>query len=285
MFGSISLSNPAPTLPPDGLRVSLFTDSVAIYFSPPFLSIAPGDSSATIIANTNPVAHALVATVTGTLGTQRIHRRVTVLPPSITRFEYAPGSAPGYQYPPEAPYGSLILSRPAPSGGLRVSIVSSEPALVVPVPDEVFIAEGLNSPVEEFYLQVNPVAVNTYVTLTATTSGAAATFAFEILGGGPSHIVVSSLTLAPATVIGGTTTFAHFALASPVGPEGASIAVESSDPTVATVPPTVPLASGARGGSFAVHTRALHPPVARRHCTIIAARDGTPANALLTVTS
>src|SRR5262249_28622186 len=180
-------------------------------------------------------------------------------------------AASGYRYPPDAPVGTLRLTRPAPAGGLLVSIVSSNRLLVVPVPDELPIAAGAVSPSVDFYLQVNPVGLPVRVTLIASVAGSTLDFPFVVRPGGPLSTIVRSLTITPATVVGGTTTFAHFTLAAPVGIGGDRIRLESSDPTVATVPSSIPVATGARGGSFEVHTRPLHSPVSRRHCSISAA--------------
>ena len=115
-------------------------------------------------------------------------------------------------------------------------------------------------------------------------AGTSTTFIFTVLAGGPSNIVVSSLTITPATVTGGATAFARFTLAAAVGPDGGNIIVESSDP-VASAPATVPLAEGATGGSFQIHTTPLQRPVSRKYATIMAGKDGAPAHALLTVVS
>lgn len=207
-----------------------------------------------------------------------------MLPPAIQTFGYAPAEGVGYQYPPDAPVGTLTLNQPAPAGGLIVGVTSSNKLLAVPTPDELTILAGGTSPTVPFYLQVNPAGMTTRVTLTADVAGTSLPFIFTVLAGGPSNIVVSSLTITSPTVIGGATTFARFTLASAVGPQGGSIVVESSDP-VARVPATVPLAAGATGGSFQIHTTPLQRPITRKYATIMAGKDGAPMHALLTITS
>jgi hypothetical protein len=283
--GSVFLTELAPTLPSAGLVVSLSADNPVVQFNPSSVVISPGTLQASVSAATTAVQNAIVATVKATLGQQTIQQFLTVLPPSITNFWYAPGSAQGYQYPPNSPEGVLTLNTPAPAGGVIASIASSERLLVVPEPDELPIAPGSLSPSANFYLQVNPAGSDTPVTLTANVPGFSAAFTFKVLAGGPPNIVVKSLAINPPSVIGGTTTFGHFTLVSPVGPGGGSIHVASSDTTVATVQATVPLAAGATGGSFAIHTKALQQPIHLKHCTIEAGQQGPPAYALLTVTS
>jgi hypothetical protein len=283
--GIISLSDPVPTLPAGGVAISLSADHPVVQFNPPSVVIAPGGSSASIAVTTVGVPQTVVVNVKATLKAQSIQHSLTVLPPRIATFGYTPNGGKGYQYPPNSPQGTLVLNVAAPAGGLFASVVSSEPLLVPATPDELPIPAGAVSPSTPFYLGVKPVGVNTPVKLTANVAESSAFFIFEVVAGGPPNIVVKSLTINPATVIGGTPTFAHFTLAAPVGPGGGSIAVSSTDPTVATVPASVPLMAGATGGSFTIHTKPLQQPIAKKHCTIIAAQEGTPAYALLTTTS
>ncbi|WP_156529214.1 hypothetical protein [Caballeronia udeis] len=220
--GTLFLSDPVPALPVAGATISLSTNNAAATFNSSTVIVPPGTSTAPITASTVAVADATVVTATAKLGAQTVQQSLTVLSPAIAAFKYVPASAQGYQYPPNAPQGSLTLNVTAAAGGLNVSIVSSEPLLVVPIPDIVPIPAGAVSPIEAFYLQVDPAGVTTPVTLTASVSGSAIPFTFEVLAGGPSNIVVKSLTLSPSTVTGGSTSFAHFTLAAAVGPGGAT---------------------------------------------------------------
>jgi hypothetical protein len=205
-------------------------------------------------------------------------------PPTIQTFRYTPAEAVGYQYPPDAPVGTLTLNQPAPAGGLIIEVTTSNKLLAFPTPEYLSISDGDTSPTDPFYLQVNPAGVTTPVTLTAVLDGASMPFTFTVLAGGPSNIMVRGLTLTQPTVIGGTGLYANFTLASAVGPGGGSIVVESSDP-IASVPGTVPLAAGATGGLFPIQTKPLPRGVTRKSVTISAGKDGAPVHALLTVTS
>ena len=283
--GSLVLNNAVPAFPANPLSVALSADNPSFSFLPPTVSIAPGQFSASFTINTAAVAEQTVVTVSATIaGSRAFTQLVTVLPPAIQTFVYAPADAVGYQYPPDAPVGTLTLNQPAPPGGLIVGVASSNKLLAVPTPDELSIPAGGTSPTAPFYLQVNPAGMTTRVTLTADVAGTSLPFIFTVLAGGPSNIVVSSLTITSPTVIGGATTFARFTLASAVGPQGGSIVVESSDP-VARVPAAVPLAAGATGGSFQIHTTPLQRPITRKYATIMAGKDGAPVHALLTITS
>lgn len=290
--GSVSLSGLVPTLPLTGVTVSLSSTNYpgTIKFIPASVTILPGAGSISISGITSRIPETVVVTVQAELGTQTVQTDVTVLAAGLISFGYTPGSAEGYQYPPpppnpNAPEGTMLLNNAAPAEGLTVGITSSEPLLVVPVPGEIPIPAGQLSPSEKFYLQVNPVEVDTPVTLTASVSGSALSFSFMVLAGGPPNIIVKSLTINPSTVIGGTSTFGEFMLAAAVGPGGGTISISSSDDTVATVPSTVTLTSGATSGSFPIHTKPLHQPIHIKYCTITAGESGRLAYALLTVTS
>ena len=282
--GTVTLSNPAPILPATGLAVSLITDNPDVAFtSTP--TVLPGLLAAQFTANTTAVAEPTVVTITATIGGVPVHQIMTLLPPNIAAFRYTPTAAQGYQYPPNAPIGTLALNLPPPAGGLIVGITSSNPSLVTPIPDELPIAAAATSPSVPFYLLVNPAGVTTSVTLTADVAGTSVPFTFEVLAGGPSNIMVRSLTLTPATLIGGGTSYGQFKLAAAVGPGGGNIVVESSDPAAAHVYATVNLPAGATGGTFPIQTVPLQRPTTRKYVTIMAGKDGTPAHALLTITS
>jgi hypothetical protein len=282
--GTVTLSDPVPVLPPTGITVNLGSSTPDVAFHPSSVTIPPGALTANISATTTAVSSSVVATVIAQFGQQTLEAFLTVLPASIAVFKYTPAAAVGFQTPPNAPVGNLTLNVPAPAGGLTVSITSGETLLAVPVPDEIPIAAGALSPTTNFYLQVNPVAVNTPVTLTASVAGSTTPFTFEVIAGGPPHIVVKSLTINPPSVTGGATAFGEFVLASPVGSAGGSILVNSSNTNVATVPGTVTLTPGASSGSFPIHTKALQQPTHLAHCTI-QVEQNAPAAALLTVTS
>ncbi len=283
--GSVTLTELVPTLPPGGATVTLTSTDPAVHFNPSSVTITPGNLSATINAVTTAVPNSLVAILKAAVGGQTLQHLLTVLAPDIASFKYTPGAAQGYEYPPNSPAGSLALNVPAPVGGLIVSVVSSEKLLALPIPDELSIAAGAVSPSVNFYLQVNPASANTPVTLTASVADSSVPFTFEVLAGGPPNIVVNSLNISPATVIGGATTWGHFTLLTPVGPGGGSIPVASTDTTVATVQSPLHLGPGATGGSFAIQTKALQQPIHIKHSTIEVGESGSPKFALLTVTS
>jgi serine protease AprX len=90
---------------------------------------------------------------------------------------------------------------------------------------------------------------------------------------------VSSLTVSPASVAGGTPATATVALTGPAPAGGAQVALASSDPA-ATVPPSVTVAPGAESTSFDVTTSAV---AASTLATISASYGGATQTAALTV--
>jgi hypothetical protein len=282
--GTVNLTNPVPAVPTAGTTISLSSNNPAVQFNPASVTIPPGAATAPISATTTGVLTSVVVTVEAKLGAVVAQQDITVLAAAITTFEYTPASATGFQHPPNAPKGALTLNVAAPVGGLTVGLVSSEPLLAVPVPDEIPVAGDALAPTVPFYLQVNPAGATTPVTITASVEGSSIPFKFKVLAGGPPNVVVESLTVSPSTVIGGADSFGHFTLASAVGAGGGNIEVSSSDTTVATVPATVPLAAGATGGQFTIQTKGLQQPTPVKSVTISTGIG--PGNfALLTVKS
>ena len=89
-----------------------------------------------------------------------------------------------------------------------------------------------------------------------------------------------SLTLNPSTVIGGSPVGGTVTLSAPAPAGGATVALSSSNPAVASVPANVVVSSGATRASFTVNTA---PVNFNTGVTIAATYNGTVQNAVLTV--
>ncbi len=91
---------------------------------------------------------------------------------------------------------------------------------------------------------------------------------------------LTSLTLTPANVLGASTSQGTIVLASPAPTGGASVAVSSSDSSIASVPPGVTVQAGLTSANFTVDTSAVS---ATRNVTITASYSGASRMATLTV--
>jgi hypothetical protein len=117
-----------------------------------------------------------------------------------------------------------------------------------------------------------------------TLSGAIDIGAYEFGGAGaPLYCAVaaSAINLSPNSVTGGTVTTSNtVTLSVPAPPSGAVVKLTSSNPSVAAVPASVTIPSGAVTGSFSITTS---PVTASTGVTISASYSGTSQSAALTV--
>jgi hypothetical protein len=105
-------------------------------------------------------------------------------------------------------------------------------------------------------------------------------YACSSSGGGSGTVTLSSLTLNPASVIGGTSSTGTVTLNKPA-PSGGAVVALSSSAAVATVPSSVAIPAGATSATFTVNTTAV---TASTPVTITASFAGTSLPAALTVT-
>src|SRR5262249_46792674 len=96
----------------------------------------------------------------------------------------------------------------------------------------------------------------------------------------PPPLTISSLTLSPTSVAGGTPSQGTVTLSAAAPMGGASVSLLSSNTTAATVPPSVTVPARSSGATFAVTTK---PVTASTSVTISATFGGLTKTATLTV--
>ena len=173
------------------------------------------------------------------------------------------------------PSNTVTLSFPAPRGGAAVSLSSSNPA-VASVPAAVTIAAGSKAS-PAFSIVTAGVDASTPVTLSATFNGVISTVILTV-----NPAVLQSLTLSPATVIGGQSTTANFAtLDGQSPPAGAILALASANPAIAAVPASIQIPAYAnQSPKFTITTAPVTVPT---QIVIIASYGTSQATATLTV--
>ncbi len=188
-------------------------------------------------------------------------------PPTIASLSVSPQSVGGGQ----VVNGQVGLSAPAPSGGMAVSLTSSNPS-AAPVPATVNVAGGATS--ASFAVTVGHVASATPVTITSSLVGSSATATLTVLPW------IASLDLNPADVIGGepATGAVTMSLAAPTG--GVTVDLASSDPSTANVPASVTVMPGGTSAPFQVTTQPVSSPAS---LTITATVGGESTEAILEV--
>jgi WD40 repeat protein len=140
----------------------------------------------------------------------------------------------------------VVLDRPAPPSGITIQLSSSSPE--ADVPNSITIKAGTTQ--KSFKITTGEVSALQTATITATLSGAAVDRQLTIR-----PIGVSSLTLTPSPVTGGTPVSGTVTLECNAGPSGVTVHLSSSLPAVAQPAPSdVAIPTGQKTGNIAVTT-------------------------------
>jgi len=170
--------------------------------------------------------------------------------------------------------GTVTLSAPAPSGGVIVSL--SDNSSSASVPSTVTIAAGKTS--AAFTISTTPVTSSRTVTISAAYGGVTktATLALTVAVIKPS---LSSLSVSPTSVTGGSTSRGTVRLSAPA-PSGGIVVSLSDNSFAAAVPASVTVASGSSSAQFTITTTRV---TRSRSVTISAVYSGVTKTATLTV--
>lgn len=259
--GTVKLVAPAPA---GGAVISLSSNNPAASV-PGSVTVPEGANSATFTISTNQVSSQTVTEISATFdgGTNTASLVVEPAIASVS-FEGSPvGGNPAV--------GDVVLGLVAPSGGVVVSLTSSNPS-VVSVPASTTVPAG--SIFQQFPITTSPVTAPTTVQITATTNGFTKTTSVTIQPPTPQQLSVS-----PTTATGGASSTGTVRLTGPAPAGGAAIALSSSDPS-ATVPASVTIPAGSTSASFTITT---NPGSSTTNVTISASYNGVSLNASLTV--
>jgi hypothetical protein len=143
--------------------------------------------------------------------------------------------------------GTVTLSGPAPAGGARVLLSSSNPA-AAQVPASVTVPAGATS--ATFTVTTSAVAASSLATISASYGGGTQTATLAV-----TPASVSSLTLNPTRVTGGVqSSTGTVTLNGPAPAGGARVLLSSSNTAAAQVPSSVTVPAGATSATFTVTT-------------------------------
>ena len=168
------------------------------------------------------------------------------LPPTVTSVSLNPSSVVGGS----SSQGTVVLSGPAPSGGAMVSLSSSNNTEVASVPASVTVSSGSAS--ANFMVSTNPVSSSTAVIISASYNGTTQT---AILTVSPPQL--SSLSLNPSSVVGGSSSQGTVVLSGSAPSGGAVVSLSSSNTQVASVPTSVTVSGGSISANFTVSTNSV----------------------------
>jgi hypothetical protein len=258
----VSIAAPAPAA---GLPVLLESSHPAAVV-PPSVTIAAGQTSASFAIGTLAPAEAADVEIRAKLGAQsRVAAlRVTAIQPVAVTLRSLLMTG-GFTHT-----GNTVkLSRPAPAGGLAVSLVSSHPAAEIPA--SVIVAAGMDS--ATFSITAYPVPVLTAISITASAGGGAATQdAGAIRPPSLSAVLLGLSTAAP----GKTYTSCRISLNAKAPEGGFAVALVSSHPSLVQVPAEAVVPAGSNSAYFPL-TLAAGTPAGSY--TLSASRDGVARTA------
>jgi RHS repeat-associated protein len=261
--GTVTLGGPAPA---GGAVVELTSSSTSIVV-PATVSVGEGSTTAVfgITQFGTPAAGTTVA-ITAKYGFTRQATVSIGVAPALASMALNPTEVMGGQQAE----GTIVLEGPAPAGGAVIRIDISAGAASAPT--TVSIPEGAAT---------GSFAITTSAVASAQNLAISAVYGNTLI----SHLnvrppAIASFTLEPAAVMGGRPTAGLVTLEGPAPAGGATVALTSSNPSIATVSPSVIVAAGQTTQMFTIATA---PVVATTSVTIGASHNGA-RSATLTVT-
>ena len=265
--GTVTLSSAAPT---GGAAITLGSSNAAVAAVPASVTVAAGQTTATFSVTTSTVTTATPATITASYGSSSGNSTLTVNPAPISSVSLNPTSVTGGT----SSQGTVTLSSAAPIGGAVVTLGSSATAATVPA--SVTVAAGQTT--ATFTVTTTTVTTATPATITATYGGSS-TNATLTVNPATGTLTISSVSLNPTSVTGGTSSQGTVTL-SAAAPTGGAVVTLGSSATAATVPTSVTVVAGQTTATFTVTTTAV---TAVTSATITATYGSSTGNAVLAV--
>jgi probable HAF family extracellular repeat protein len=258
-IGTLTLDRPAPA---GGETVNLLSLAPSIATVPAWVVIPAGATIATFPVTTQTVTHDTSVTIEAGVYNLWKSTALLVVPsgPRLDTFFLSSNTV----YSAQPLTGTVTLREVAPSGGIKVTLTNSNPA-VATVPTSVTVPQGQIS--KSFNITTAAAPTVSLGTIIKATYGTVTLQ--QSLTVAP--IVLQSLQLSTGQVTGGIglTGVVHTPVAAPSA--GYKVTLTCSNPGAATVPVTVTIPHGASSASFTVTTK----PVTGTTFLTITARTGS----------
>jgi LmbE family N-acetylglucosaminyl deacetylase len=187
-------------------------------------------------------------------------------PPALASLSVSPPSVSGGG----SATGTATLSAAAPDGGAQVTLSSDNAAVTVPA--SVTVPAGATS--ANFNVSTSAVSTPTSATISGSYGGATKTAPLAVV-----PALISSLSISPSSVAGGTTASGTVTLNGPAPAGGAQVAL-SSNSGAASVPASVTVPAGAASATFTITTTSVS---ASTSVTISGSYGGATQTGSLTV--
>src|SRR5947209_7005172 len=158
--------------------VALSSSNTSVATVPASVTVPGNATSATFTVSTSPVSTTTSVTISGSYNGTTLSASLTITPPppTLTSLTLNPTTVTGG--PLGSSTGRVTLSAPAPSGGVVVSLSSSNPS-VASVPASVFIPAGATS--ATFTVNTSVVIISTTVTITGSYNGTTRSADLDVL--------------------------------------------------------------------------------------------------------
>lgn len=260
--GTVNIGYAAPV---GGVVVSLASSNAAASL-PASVTVAEGATKATFTITTIAVSANTSATITATSNGTSANADLSVTAPRVSVITISPAGVAGGS----TATGIVSLDTNAPTGGMVVSLLSSDAAATVPA--TVTVAAG--SQLALFTVTTKAVSTDTGVVITASTPTSSVTGAFAVLAGR-----LASVSVAPSSVVGSNSSTGTVTLSSSA-PTGGMVVSLSSNLAGVTVPATVTVPAGSISRTFTVGTTQVASSVT---ATISATLDTATATTELVV--
>ncbi|HEY0373015.1 MAG TPA: IPT/TIG domain-containing protein [Thermoanaerobaculia bacterium] len=259
----IGLNDDAPS---GGAVVSLTSNNAAVIV-PATVTIPEGQSFEGFWFETEDVAEPTTVTLSATYGGRTMYGEIEVVPSGVQSFQFDPSTL----VPGEETTGTIVLHKPAPTGGAVVTLTSDNPD-VLTLPATVTVPQGET----EYEVEVTaggPVAAVVDVNVSAEYNNGIAEGSILVMY----PPLVTSLSFTPSTVEGGEEVTVEVTLAHPAA-AGTVVTFQSN--FSAAEPPSLAVPVGETTASAIFRPRYVEE-------TIVATVDGTiygpGASATLTV--
>ena len=256
-----------------GAVVALGSTNPALASVSNFVTIPQGANSTTYTVTTQPVTQVTKVSV---LAARSMTLRfvLELLPPgSLQELSLSPSTVTGGQ----SSTGTVTLASPAPAGGVSVAL-SSHDTRWATVPASVTVPEGSSSTTFTVTTNSNNSGEGQFSIIKALAGGITRQQTINV-NPAPPGPQLSSLSLNPTGVTGGSSSTGTVTLSGTVSACCAIVSLSSSNTALATVPASVNVPVGSTSATFAVTTTTV---TSSTPVTITASR-GTQRSAILTV--
>ena len=266
--------------PVGGALVTLTSDNPALVQMPASVTIPAGQTSASFPIQTWTTGTTTPVNISASYGNVTKSAVLTVSAPSqavpissvtLTPQTVVGGSNQGVRV-------LVTLAANDPNEGAPIMLTSSRPD-IAPLPRSIRIQF---SPQDSAFTDFAAAAVSTptQVTITATFGGSSKSAILTVTPPPTSSPTMSSFTLSPSSVVGGSTSQGTITL-SAAASAPTTISLASSGSPIVSVPASVTVPAGATTASFTVNTTSISSQFS---ATITASLNGISRNATLTVT-